>query len=898
MAAATTTTTAPVPAPSTSQGLVGALAFLGLLPAGGPVVPAANPAPWTLLWWTQRARSLLNNQSPTAAPTLTPTGDGYTISLGATDPDGDPLTTTITTQPTNGVITPNADGTFTYTPNAGSTAADQFTVTISDSGPHIHGLASILALFTGQNPHTRTVTIHIPETSTPPANQPPVVDPDQEPTVGTPDAVTGSVVVTGLASMVTDPDNDPLIFYTTDTDVVFDDQNPGTFTWTPTTELRHDAAVPGAPHTHTIVITADDGNGGTVDLTVVVPIGPQNTTPTLAISPPSTPTPGSATVTGTITTGDNDSDDLTFTVAGATPTGTNTFITAGGATLVIDPTTGTYTYTPSGAQQLAASYVNATTADLSEIVTLTVDDGHGGTVTESIDAPVSGIILPGGGYLDTQFGPDGTVHQGTATVDPTTGALDTVYITSISPTGTTTIALLGMPFSVINVGPDGTAHQGTFTSDPTTHSPNGFYITSISTTGTTTTTILPGFPSGGMQFSPDGTVHQTTMAIDPNTDETYVTSINPTGTITTALPGSPLGSVQIGPDGTAHQTTMGIDPNTGDYGYRITSISPTGTATTTTLPDYPLGTMQIGPDGTVYQTTGPYDTNTTITSISTTGTTTTTTLPGSPVGGVQIGPDGTIYQTTYGDYSYYITSISTTGTVTTTLPGFLYSVMEIGPDGTVHQVTYTSDPMTGVDTFHITSISTTGTVTTTTLPGYPYSNATQFGPDGTSYQITRSLDPNTDETYVITISPTGTTTTTPLPGAPWGDMLIGPDGAVYQTIHTSDPNTGFTTYHIASISTTGPITTTPLLGEPAGDMQLGPDGTVYRATYTYDFSTGDGTTHITSLSATGTTTTTTVPDRPVGGVQIAADGTVLQFVTDGDVTRLVVIKRADTTALV
>ncbi|MBD0021970.1 MAG: hypothetical protein IDH24_08665, partial [Gordonia sp.] len=175
--------------------------------------------------------------------------------------------------------------------------------------------------------------------------------------------VTGSVVVTGLASMVTDPDNDPLIFYTTDTDVVFDDQNPGTFTWTPTTELRHGAAVPGAPHTHTIVITADDGNGGTYDITVVVPIDPQNAEPTVIVSPPSAPVVGSGTVTGSITATDGDSDELTFFVDGATATDTNTFITAGGATLIIDPTTGTYTYTPSGAQQLAASYINATTDD-------------------------------------------------------------------------------------------------------------------------------------------------------------------------------------------------------------------------------------------------------------------------------------------------------------------------------------------------------------------------------------------------------------------------------------------------------------------------------------------------------------------------------------------------------
>ena len=63
----------------------------------------------------------------------------------ATDVDGDTLTYTQATNPTNGVVTVNADGTFSYAPNADFNGVDTFDVTVSD------GTASI----------TETVTINV-----------------------------------------------------------------------------------------------------------------------------------------------------------------------------------------------------------------------------------------------------------------------------------------------------------------------------------------------------------------------------------------------------------------------------------------------------------------------------------------------------------------------------------------------------------------------------------------------------------------------------------------------------------------------------------------------------------------------------------------------------------------
>ncbi|WP_162131290.1 Ig-like domain-containing protein [Mycolicibacterium chubuense] len=85
-----------------------------------------------------------SNDAPTASPTVTNpdfvTG-AVTVVLNATDPDGDPLSYTVSSGPARGTVTPTGDGTFTYTPNgaartqAEGTAgpdSDTFTVSVSD----------------------------------------------------------------------------------------------------------------------------------------------------------------------------------------------------------------------------------------------------------------------------------------------------------------------------------------------------------------------------------------------------------------------------------------------------------------------------------------------------------------------------------------------------------------------------------------------------------------------------------------------------------------------------------------------------------------------------------------------------------------------------------------------
>lgn len=60
-----------------------------------------------------------------------------------TEVDGDTLTFILTGQAANGVVVLNADGTFTYTPNAGFTGTDSFTYSVTDGTTTVEGTFTI-----------------------------------------------------------------------------------------------------------------------------------------------------------------------------------------------------------------------------------------------------------------------------------------------------------------------------------------------------------------------------------------------------------------------------------------------------------------------------------------------------------------------------------------------------------------------------------------------------------------------------------------------------------------------------------------------------------------------------------------------------------------------------------
>ncbi|WP_460882983.1 cadherin-like domain-containing protein, partial [Pseudaeromonas pectinilytica] len=74
------------------------------------------------------------NDAPTSSNVSLNTNEETPVngSILATDLDGDSLSYALGTNPANGSVTLNADGTFTYTPASNFNGSDNFSVTISD----------------------------------------------------------------------------------------------------------------------------------------------------------------------------------------------------------------------------------------------------------------------------------------------------------------------------------------------------------------------------------------------------------------------------------------------------------------------------------------------------------------------------------------------------------------------------------------------------------------------------------------------------------------------------------------------------------------------------------------------------------------------------------------------
>lgn len=128
---------------------------------------------------------------PTALDDAYTTSGFGVLSIGApgvlgndSDPEGDPLNATLVQTATNGTLTFNANGSFSYTPNQGFSGQDSFTYFATDG----QGSSNVA-----------TVTI-----TTPALNQPPVAVNDSAQTT-----LNVSVLIDVLAND-TDPENDPL----------------------------------------------------------------------------------------------------------------------------------------------------------------------------------------------------------------------------------------------------------------------------------------------------------------------------------------------------------------------------------------------------------------------------------------------------------------------------------------------------------------------------------------------------------------------------------------------------------------------------------------------------------------------------------------------------------------
>lgn len=161
------------------------------------------------------------------------------IVVSATDVEGDTLSYTFTTAQQGAVSPGDSPGEYFYTPGAGFSGEDSFTVTVSD----------------GENEVTQTVNLRIGL-----PNEAPVVEESQDVSVDEDDEVTVTVDADDI-------DGDTLTYTAGDPQngTVEAGDVPGQFVYTPNEDFNGEDS---------FVVTVDDGKGGTATQTVTVTVNP------------------------------------------------------------------------------------------------------------------------------------------------------------------------------------------------------------------------------------------------------------------------------------------------------------------------------------------------------------------------------------------------------------------------------------------------------------------------------------------------------------------------------------------------------------------------------------------------------------------------------------------------
>jgi hypothetical protein len=119
-----------------------------------------------------------HNQAPSAVGDSYSTDEDTTLSVSPlgvlsndSDPDGDTITAQLATGPSNGTLTFNPDGSFSYTPNADYNGVDSFTYKASDGTAYSNvATATITVNPTGPDAQCKTLAIQTLGSSFNPAN--------------------------------------------------------------------------------------------------------------------------------------------------------------------------------------------------------------------------------------------------------------------------------------------------------------------------------------------------------------------------------------------------------------------------------------------------------------------------------------------------------------------------------------------------------------------------------------------------------------------------------------------------------------------------------------------------------------------------------------------------------
>lgn len=770
-----------------------------------PNLPPETPALWVTLAW---ARRQLFNSRPTLAPVATttdPTTGLVTGSLGATDPDGDPLTYTVVREPTNGELVINAvEGSYIYTPHSGFAGSDTFVVEVSDGGPD--GLFGFLRPDYG---HTTAsaITLNVPSLTADPAYT--IEDVDTE--TG---AVTGRLNVTGLDSgavtlTVTSAPSRGAVVVNAD----------GTFVYTPTPIARSQATWFEDDITDPFTVTVSDGFSSPTTITVSPIVDPSLNA--LAYQVP--PDVGFDTyaldsymqvdpVTGRVyrrqvrtdleNWGSDQSVRYYVRLVAVAPDGsvitTDEVEISSAPVTTIDPVT--------GAGHLTATFVDPETGVSTTHIAVITADGDTETISLAGSAQGSPVFntTTGRGYqtvvgLDPDTGPvthvvrfdRGGALLGTETLsgravggvvtDPVAGRdfQTTEVVLLPSPVSTTHLTIFGVDGSVVTHAGLAGKPVGQVIVNGVTGSGYQTSVVRNRVTGTTHTEVvvvdaageivdtetISGVPIGGVVVNPlTGSVYQTTIPLVGPDDPlvTVVTVINPDGTSisTEALAGSADKGVVVNPaTGTVYQITTN-----GALDSLVSVIGADGSVRTEPLPGWAVGEVVFNPVGDsayITTTSGGVSTLSVVD-----GDGRVTTVPGTVVGAPVFDPDtGSMFVTSTGVDGATVTVVDADGAIIDMigLGGEARDGVGLNPaNGTVYQTTY--DDETNTSTVHVMD-GAGAVVDSFELSGFAGYGAVVNPATGTLYQLTVPGDQIASTLHVIGAD--GTVVAHELPGLPY-----------------------------------------------------------------------------------------------------------------------------------
>jgi len=336
----------------------------------------------------------VNDAPTTAGGAITVTEDtpGNGVVTGS-DVDGDPLTFALVTNGSKGAATVNADGTFTYVPNADATGTDSFTYSVND----------------GSLTNSSTVNVTIT-----PVNDAPVAGAENATTAEDTvlnDSLPAAADVDGGAQTFA------LLANASNGSVTVNGN--GTYTYTPNANFHG---------TDSFTYTVNDGAGGSDTGTATITVTSVND-PVVPTTPIAVSTLEDIVLNSQVTASDADGDVLTYSLA--------TNATNGDVAVNAD---GTFTYTPDPDYNGPDSF------------TWSVTDNNGSTQTGTVNItvdPVDDVLttgidnLNGGSNDDVYLGNENTLTAGDVVIGG--GGTDKVIV------NTTTFSVLPTLFNAFTL---------------------------------------------------------------------------------------------------------------------------------------------------------------------------------------------------------------------------------------------------------------------------------------------------------------------------------------------------------------------------------------------------------------------------------------------------------------